>query len=162
MWILHIVFLYHDCCRKTELLMRKKAPFPTFLSLLIKDQFPHMLRISACSTEKCLKCNYFKMSPSLSPTAAPFFPPVFLWAIACDLKSKQLGTSENVILWHCEIQDMCCGAQPRQVAATSKKCKGSPGIPGWASLQGQAASLLELAWPACGIMMSRSLIWPSP
>lgn len=112
-----------------------------------------MLRISACSTEKCLKCDGFN-EPFPLPYCSSIFFPVFLWAIACDLNSKQLGISEN--------QDMCCVARPGQVAVTSKRCKGSPGIPAWASLQGQAVPLLELAWPVCGVMMSRSITWPSP
>lgn len=41
-----------DYCRKTEMLMRKQTLFPMFLSLLVQEKLPRILRTSACSTVK--------------------------------------------------------------------------------------------------------------
>lgn len=102
----------HHCCRKTEMSMRKQTPFPSFLSLLNWEKLPRILRISACRMVKCLKCGGFNEPvPFLWWSPIPVFP----WAIAHDLNSKQLGTSGN--------QNIC-----HSPARASKRCKEKPWV----------------------------------
>lgn len=83
------------------------------------------------------------MSPFLSHTAVPYF--VFLWAFACDLNSKHLGTSENTILWKSGYV-LCSPAGTG--CSDFQKVQSKPWYP-WLSQPSRASRLPSRAGMAC-------------